>query len=91
MVMETGSITMTAARLNLSKSVVSKRITDLEAALGTELFQRSPRKLLASDNARAFVERVRPLVRELTEAADTVGERYSAIRGTLRITAAVNS
>ncbi|WP_163414120.1 helix-turn-helix domain-containing protein, partial [Escherichia coli] len=35
-VMETGSITMTAARLNLSKSVVSKRITDLEAALGTE-------------------------------------------------------
>ncbi|WP_288193506.1 LysR family transcriptional regulator [uncultured Phyllobacterium sp.] len=86
-VMETGSITMTAARLNLSKSVVSKRITDLEAALGTELFQRSPRKLLASDNARAFVERVRPLVRELTEAADTVGERYSAIRGTLRITA----
>lgn len=86
-VMETSSITLSAARLNLSKSVVSKRITDLEAALGTELFQRSPRKLLATDNAHAFVERVRPLVRDIMEAADTAGERYSAIRGTLRITA----
>ncbi|QND50791.1 LysR family transcriptional regulator [Phyllobacterium sp. 628] len=86
-VMDTGSITLSAARLNLSKSVISKRITDLEAALGTELFQRSPRKLLATDNARAFVERIRPLVRDILEAADTVGERYSAIRGTLRITA----
>ncbi|MEK1889483.1 MAG: LysR family transcriptional regulator [Phyllobacterium sp.] len=86
-VMETGSITVTAARLNLSKSVVSKRITELEAALAIELFQRSPRKLLATANALDFVERVRPLVRELLDAADRVGERHSAVRGTLRIAA----
>jgi DNA-binding transcriptional LysR family regulator len=86
-VMETGSITATAARLNLSKSVVSKRISDLEAALGIELFQRTPRKLLPSNHALDFVERIRPLVREIVEAADTVGGRNSAIRGTLRITA----
>src|SRR5687767_11683343 len=76
-VMETGSITASAARLNLSKSVVSKRISDLEGALGIELFQRSPRRLLASDHARDFVERIRPLVREIVEAAETVGERHS--------------
>ncbi|SDP46548.1 transcriptional regulator, LysR family [Phyllobacterium sp. YR620] len=86
-VVETGSITATAARLNLSKSVVSKRITELEGALGIELFQRSPRKLVASGSALDFVERVRPLVRELIDAADRVGERHSAIRGTLRIAA----
>jgi DNA-binding transcriptional LysR family regulator len=86
-VMETGSITATAARLNLSKSVVSKRISDLEGALSIELFQRSPRKLLASDNALDFVEHIRPLVREIIEAADKVGERNSAIRGSLRIAA----
>ena len=86
-VMETGSVTATGARLNLSKSVVSKRISDLEGALGIELFQRSPRKLLASDNARDFVERIRPLIREIIEATDTVGERHSAIRGSLRIAA----
>lgn len=86
-VMETGSITASAARLNLSKSVVSKRISDLEGALGIELFQRSPRRLLASDHARDFVERIRPLVREIVEAAETVGERHSGIRGSLRIAA----
>ncbi|MBZ9656419.1 LysR family transcriptional regulator [Phyllobacterium lublinensis] len=86
-VMETHSITATAARLNLSKSVVSKRITDLEGALGIELFQRSPRKLLATENALDFVERVRPLVREMLEVADTVGQRNRAIRGSLRIAA----
>ncbi len=86
-VIETGSITATAARLNLSKSVVSKRISDLEAGLGIELFQRTPRKLLPSANALDFVERIRPLVRDIMEAADTAATRNSAIRGTLRIAA----
>ncbi|MHC1547808.1 LysR family transcriptional regulator [Phyllobacterium sp. K27] len=86
-VIETGSITATAARLNLSKSVVSKRISDLEGGLGIELFQRTPRKLLASANALDFVERIRPLVRDIMEAADTAATRNSAIRGTLRIAA----
>ncbi|MFX0543307.1 helix-turn-helix domain-containing protein [Roseovarius sp. S4756] len=40
-VMELGTVTATAARMNLSKSVVSKRITDLEDALGAALFLRS--------------------------------------------------
>ncbi|MDQ0997001.1 DNA-binding transcriptional LysR family regulator [Phyllobacterium ifriqiyense] len=86
-VIETGSITATAARLNLSKSVVSKRISDLEGGLGIELFQRTPRKLVASANALDFVERIRPLVRDIMEAADTAATRNSAIRGTLRIAA----
>lgn len=86
-VIETGSITATAARLNLSKSVVSKRISDLESGLGIELFQRTPRKLLPSANALDFVERIRPLVRDIMEAADTAATRNSSIRGTLRIAA----
>ena len=39
-VMEAGTVSGAAARANLSKSVVSKRITDLEATLGAALFQR---------------------------------------------------
>ena len=37
-VLELGTVTAAAARLNLSKSVISKRISDLEAALGAALF-----------------------------------------------------
>jgi DNA-binding transcriptional LysR family regulator len=40
-VVEAGSVTSAATRLNVSKSVISKRISDLEAALRVELFQRS--------------------------------------------------
>src|ERR1700675_4724846 len=40
-VVEAGSLPSAATRLNVSKSVVSKRIRDLEAALRVELFQRS--------------------------------------------------
>ncbi|WP_415182696.1 LysR family transcriptional regulator [Phaeovulum sp.] len=42
-VMELGAITAAAAaaRVNLSKSVVSKRISDLEPTLGVALFRRN--------------------------------------------------
>lgn len=86
-VLETGGISLTAARLNLSKSVVSKRISDLEQALGLALFQRSPRKLIATEEALAFAARVRPLVRDLMEAADSAAMRQSGLKGRLRIAA----
>ena len=41
--METGSISTAAQRMGLSKSVISKRITDLEVALKVELLHRSTR------------------------------------------------
>ncbi|MEJ2131985.1 MAG: LysR family transcriptional regulator, partial [Gammaproteobacteria bacterium] len=44
-VVEAGSITDAARRLKLSKSVVSKRITDLEAALQRQLLRRSTRRV----------------------------------------------
>jgi len=40
---ETGSVSAAAQRMGLSKSVVSKRISDLEAVLKVELLQRSTR------------------------------------------------
>lgn len=60
-VMETGSITAAAERMNLSKSVISKRISDLEEALGVELFQRSTRQVRPTENGHAFYERMVPL------------------------------
>lgn len=42
-VVDAGSISAAATHLNLSKSMVSKRITDLEQALGVDLLHRSTR------------------------------------------------
>jgi DNA-binding transcriptional LysR family regulator len=40
-VMEFGAISAAAARLNLSKSVISKRISDFELTVGAALFRRN--------------------------------------------------
>ncbi|MFC7612237.1 helix-turn-helix domain-containing protein [Teichococcus aestuarii] len=41
-VVDSGSVTAAAARLGLAKSVVSKRVTQLEAQLATPLLHRAP-------------------------------------------------
>lgn len=86
-VMENGSITTAAARLNLSKSVVSKRIADLEAALGVELFQRSTRLLKPTESAQALYDEMCPLVLQMQDAAERVSSPEHALQGRLRITA----
>jgi DNA-binding transcriptional LysR family regulator len=86
-VVEAGSITAAAERLNVSKSVISKRISDLEAALGAELFRRSIRRVVPNDRGMALYERMRGLVHELDETIEQVSTRAGELRGRLRITA----
>jgi DNA-binding transcriptional LysR family regulator len=44
-VAESGSISEAARRMELSKSVVSERLTELERSLGARLLHRTTRKL----------------------------------------------
>jgi len=85
-VVEAGSITEAARRLKLSKSVVSQRITDLEAALQQQLLRRSTRRVQPTEEGRALYVRVRPLVDGLTNAVEEAGAPDS-VRGRLRIAA----
>lgn len=86
-VVDSGSISAAARRLNLSKSVVSKRITDLEAALGADLLHRSTRRIAPTDKGTAFYERARSIMRQLEEAAEEATDRSRELSGSLRITA----
>jgi DNA-binding CsgD family transcriptional regulator len=69
-VMDAGSISSAAIHMNASKSVISKRIGDLEAALRVELFDRSTDNMKPTEFARGFYERVVPLIRVITVATD---------------------
>ncbi len=84
-VVETGSMTGTARRLRLSKSVVSKRVHDLEEALGVELLRRSSRRVVATERGQALYARMRPLLRELDEAVEE-GAGEGELHGGLRVT-----
>jgi DNA-binding transcriptional LysR family regulator len=76
-----------AQRLGLPRSTVSKKVADLEAALGQRLLTRTTRRAALTDVGSAFVARVTPALGSLAEAVDGVRLASEAPRGVLRITA----
>ena len=84
-VLEAGGISAAARRLNLSKSLVSKRVSDLEADLGVQLLQRSTRLVRPTPDGEALAERMGPLVREMGEAAEEIAGGGGKLTGRLRI------
>ena len=89
-VADAGSISEAARRLGLSKSVVSERLVELERSLGARLLQRTTRKVSATEDGLAFLERARRIVRETVDAAADLAERRGALVGPLRISAPVS-
>lgn len=85
-VLDAGSISAAAARADLSKSVVSKRISDFESALGVALFVRNAGRIAPTDTALTLAERLRPALAELIAATESVGAQAD-LRGRLAIAA----
>src|ERR1700687_2190560 len=83
----TGSTRAAARRLGVAKSVVSKRVTELEACIAATLLKRSTRSVLLTDSGQAFYERTRALLGELEDAANAVGAKGAGLRGTIRLAA----
>lgn len=89
LVVERGSITEAARRLNLSKSVVSKRVSDLERDLGTQLLMRSTRGVTPTTSGLTFHEAALESLRRLEAAVEAISEQTNTLCGELRITAPV--
>lgn len=85
--METGSISTAAQRMGLSKSVISKRITDLEIVLKVELLHRSTRGVVPTDKGVAFYQRAHSIMQQLDQAAEELIEQDGELCGSLRIAA----
>jgi DNA-binding transcriptional LysR family regulator len=87
---EAGSISEAARRLQISKSVASERLAELERNLGANLMHRSTRKLTLTEDGIAFLERAKRILREVSEASAEVTERRGALVGPLRISVPVS-
>lgn len=83
-VVEGGSITIAAGRLNLAKSVVSRRLAELETRLGVQMFQRTTRKLNLTESGRGFYERALRVLADLEEAECFTRQEHSALKGKIR-------
>lgn len=88
-VAEAGSLSAAARQLNIPKSTVSRQLAQLEKTLGSPLLHRSTRALALTDAGRVFLERIRPLVREVEAAQQEIIGRHARVTGTVRISATV--
>jgi DNA-binding transcriptional LysR family regulator len=86
---EGGSISEAARRLQISKSVASERLAELERNVGTTLMRRSTRKLTLTEDGAALLARAKRILREVSEASAELSERGSALVGPLRISVPV--
>src|SRR5258706_14740982 len=87
---EAGAVSGAGRELNLSKSVVSERLKELERSPGAQLSQRTTRKLSITVEGNAFLERARPMVQEAVAARSAIAEHRGQVAGPLRISAPVS-
>ena len=88
-VVETGSFSETARRLDLDQSSVSRQIGALEDRLGVRLLNRTTRRLNLTEAGRLYYERAGAIVAEVEDADAAVSQLSGSPRGVLRINAPV--
>jgi DNA-binding transcriptional LysR family regulator len=84
-IVDSGSFSLAAQRVNLPKSTVSRRISLLEAKLGERLLLRTTRKLTLTEFGASLLEHARKVVEEVEAAGALVQHRQQAPSGRLRI------
>jgi DNA-binding transcriptional LysR family regulator len=88
-VVETGSFSAAARRLNIGQPAVSKTIAQLETRLDVRLLLRSTRGLTPTEAGLAFFDRAKRAIEEANEADNAARGAASGLTGNLRICAAV--
>lgn len=86
-VVETGSFTAAAARLQTAKSSVSDSVRALEERLGVRLLERTTRRVRTTEAGRLFYARCRRLLDEAEAAKAEARAFQAAPTGRLRIAA----
>lgn len=90
-VCEEQSVSRAAARAHTVASAVSKRISDLEHGLRTQLFYRQARGLRPTPAAEVLLRHARLVLRDLSEMESEIGEHGMGLRGKVRVRSGVSS
>ncbi|QLQ20336.1 MAG: LysR family transcriptional regulator [Exiguobacterium profundum] len=86
-VAETGSLSAAARRLGLTQPTLGRHITELESALGLDLFTRQPRGLAPTETAAALLPHARSMAEAAARLSLTAAGREERLAGPVRITA----
>lgn len=88
-VVEAGSFSAAARRLNVGQPAVSKSVAQLESKLGAKLLLRSSRQLTTTEVGHAYYVYARRTLNDAEEADQLVRGSVMELTGTLRVCAAV--
>ncbi|UFN47363.1 LysR family transcriptional regulator [Roseomonas sp. OT10] len=88
---ETGSIAKAAEREHIVPSAVSKRLSELEALVGTPLFERGLRGVRPTPAGEAFEHHARMVLRMLDRMEDEMSDYAEGVRGHVRVRASASS
>lgn len=86
---DSGGFAAAGRRLGLPKSTISKRVAELEAALGARLIHRTSRSFVLTELGRDFYDHAQAAMIEAEAAEGVVRRRLAEPSGTVRITASV--
>ena len=89
-VVECGSFTGAAARLEMSAVMVGKYIALIEGQLGTRLLERNTRRQSLTDAGRVYFDEARRVLEQVANAERSVERLRLAPAGTLRVSAPVS-
>ena len=86
-VARSGSFTVAASQLGLSRALVSRHVGDLEARLGVRLINRSTRSLALTDEGDAYLRFCERVFRDIEASEQTMLRTRAEPAGTLKILA----
>ena len=86
-VVQEGSFTRAADRLDTSPQMISKQVSRLEERLGVRLLNRTTRKVHLTEAGERFASRAATLLEDFTDLENLLGDYQADIQGQLRITA----
>ncbi len=72
-------------KLGIAKSMVSRRVSELEKRLGVQLLQRTTRRQSLTDAGREFHQRALQILADLNEAEQVVADTQCRISGKIRL------
>jgi DNA-binding transcriptional LysR family regulator len=84
-VVEHGSFARAADALEMSNTVVTRNLADLETHLGTRLLNRTTRKLSLTETGQQYLERVKQIISDIDDADAAASSSARKASGTLRI------
>jgi DNA-binding transcriptional LysR family regulator len=82
---EEGSINRAAAREHIALSALSRRISDLEAALGLILLRRHSRGVEPTSAGLALLQHAHIILRDVGQMETDLAERIGGLRGAVRL------